>query len=85
MLVGKECKDALRRTQRLLRDEFTARARSLQQSTAAALLSAQRARELDPKAQAARRELVAREMVELGSLAQAVPAGAAPGPAPDPS
>src|SRR5690606_24165850 len=48
LLVDKECKDALRRTQRLLRDEFTARARSLHQSDTVALATATRARSLDP-------------------------------------
>jgi signal recognition particle receptor subunit beta len=70
LLVGKECKDALRRTQRMLRDEFATRARSLHQSTTAALARAERARELDPDARAARQLVAAREIDELGALAR---------------
>jgi hypothetical protein len=77
LLVGKECKDALRRTQRLLRDEFATRAGSLQRSTAAALAGVERARDLDPAARAARQQVAAREIEQLGSLAQP-PAAPAP-------
>jgi hypothetical protein len=75
-IVDKECKDALRRTQRLLRDEFGRRARSLHQTTTAALASAQRAMELDESAQADRRRVAEREIGELRALGS-VPAGAA--------
>jgi hypothetical protein len=75
-IVDKECKDALRRTQRLLRDEFGRRARSLHQTTTAALASAQRAMELDESAQADRRRVAEREIGELRALGSA-PAGAA--------
>jgi Dynamin family len=68
MLVGKECKDALRRTQRLLRDEFAGRARSLHQTTTQALASAERARALDPATRASRQEEAAREIAQLGAL-----------------
>jgi hypothetical protein len=68
LLVDKECKDALRRTQRLLRDEFTARARSMHQSDREALANAERARRLPPTARAARHEAAAREIDELGAL-----------------
>jgi signal recognition particle receptor subunit beta len=78
LIVGKECKDALRRTQRLLRDEFAVRARSMEQSTMAALAGAERARELDPAARAARARVAARELDELDALAQPpAPAGQA--------
>jgi hypothetical protein len=80
LLVDKECKDALRRTQRQLRDEFTARARSLHQSATDALATAQRARRLDPDQQAVRHAAAAREIDELGALAQAAPATRVPAP-----
>ncbi len=75
LVVGKECKDALRRTQRLLRDEFSARALSLHQSTTAALAQAERARELDATQAAERQRQVSQEIGELGRLGTA--AGAA--------
>ena len=67
-LVDKECRDALRHTQRLLRDEFTARARSLHQSDALALAEARRAMVLDAAAQEARHADAVREVDELGGL-----------------
>ncbi len=84
LLVDKECKDALRRTQRQLRDEFTARARSLHQSDARALAEARQAMQLGPEAGAAREAALAdaaREVDELGGLGQ-VAMGPAPPPRP---
>lgn len=69
LLVDKECKDALRRTQRLLRDEFTARARSMHQSDREAHAAAERARRLPPTAQAERQAAATREIDVLGPLA----------------
>ena len=66
--------DALRRTQRLLRDEFSARALSLHQSTTAALAQAERARDLNAAEAAERQRQVSQEIGELGRLG--APAGA---------
>jgi hypothetical protein len=65
-VVDKECRDALRRTQRRLRDEFTARAQSLHQSSAEALAQAQQALTLAPEMRDLRRKAVERELAELG-------------------
>ena len=67
-LVNTECKDALRRTQRLLRDEFTARAQSLHRSSSEALAQAERALELEPAERDQRRQQVDRQLAELGAL-----------------
>ena len=74
LVVGKECKDALRRTQRLLRDEFSARALSLHEATTAALAPAERARDLHAAEAAERQRQVSQEIGELGRLG--APAGA---------
>jgi hypothetical protein len=79
LLVDKECKAALRRTQRLLRDEFTARARSLHQSDALALAEARQAMALDPAARAERQADAVRDVDELSGLGVV-----AMGPAPPP-
>jgi hypothetical protein len=76
LVVGKECKDALRRTQRLLRDEFSARALSLHQSTTAALAQAERARDLNAAEAAERQRAVSQEIGELGRLGTATAPGA---------
>jgi hypothetical protein len=77
-VVDKECRDALRRTQRLLRDEFTARAQSLHQSSAEALARAERALTLAPGDRDQRRQLVERELADLGARdSRAVVAGSA--------
>ena len=52
--MNKDTRDGLRRTQRRLRDEFQARAVSIQTSTGAALEAARRASSLPPTARAAR-------------------------------
>jgi hypothetical protein len=75
--VDKECRDALRRTQRQLRDEFTARAQSLHQSSALALAQAEQALTLPPQARDQRRQVVERELADLGMVA--VPADAVGG------
>jgi hypothetical protein len=77
-VVDKECRDALRRTQRLLRDEFTARAQSLHQSSTEALARAERALSLAPPDRDQRRQLVERELADLGARgSRAVVAGSA--------
>jgi len=65
-LVDKECRDALRHTQRLLRDELTARAQSLHRSSTRALAHAEEALALDAERRDERRRLVERELSELG-------------------
>jgi hypothetical protein len=65
-LVDKECRDALRHTQRLLRDELTARAQSLHRSSTRALAQAEEALALDADGRDARRREVDRELSELG-------------------
>jgi hypothetical protein len=65
-IVDRECRVALRRTQRLLRDEFTARAESLHQSSSAAVSSAREAMALDEAARDARSRQVDQELAALG-------------------
>jgi Dynamin family len=77
LVVGKECKDALRRTQRLLRDEFSARALSLHQSTTAALAQAERARDLGARGAAERQAQASQEIGELNRLGSGAGAGGA--------
>ncbi len=74
LVVSKECKDALRHTQRLLRDQFTARAQLLHETTTTALASAQAARALDPGERASHQREAAREIGELGRLGSQPPA-----------
>ncbi len=69
-VVNKECRDALRRTQRLLRDEFTARARSLHRSSAEALAQAELAMRLDPEAKEVRRHQLEAELRRLEAVGQ---------------
>jgi hypothetical protein len=67
-VVDKECRDALRRTQRLLRDEFLAQAQVLQRSSQDAMAHAQRSAALDAGARAGRQAAVDRELHALGEL-----------------
>jgi Dynamin family len=67
-VVNKECRDALRRTQRLLRDEFGARARSLQRSSVDALAHAERAMQLPPEDREARRRQLEGELRQLDDV-----------------
>jgi hypothetical protein len=69
-LVDHECADALRRTQRALRDEFMSRARSLHQSSSDALAQAQQVLALDQAHRDRRRTEVQHELASLGSLSQ---------------
>jgi hypothetical protein len=66
--MNKDTRDGLRRTQRRLRDEFQARAGSIQTSTAAALEAARRASTLTPTAQAARAAELDEETSQLGRI-----------------
>jgi hypothetical protein len=66
--MNKDTRDGLRRTQRRLRDEFQARASSIQASTAAALEAAHRASRLAPSAQAERAGELDDDTRQLGSI-----------------
>jgi hypothetical protein len=66
--MNKQTRDSLRRTQRLLRDEFSSRAQSIQASAAGALLAARSASALDPPAQARRSSQLDDEAVRLGAI-----------------
>jgi Dynamin family len=67
-LVGKDSRDALRQTQRQLRDAFQSRAASIHRSTEVALDAAERASRLAPPDRAARAEQLAAESGELRAL-----------------
>jgi hypothetical protein len=67
-VVDKECRDALRRTQRLLRDEFLAQAQVLQRSSLDAMAHARQSLALDPRTRADRRAVVEHELQELAAL-----------------
>ena len=67
-VVDKECRDALRRTQRLLRDEFLTQAQVLQRSSMDAMAHAQQSAALTPEERAARLAAVDRELHTLGEL-----------------
>ncbi len=66
--MNKETRDALRRTQRLLRDEFQARARMAQASAAGALEAATRVRALAPEDRRRRTREVEVETGRLGEV-----------------
>ncbi len=66
--IGKDSRDALRRTQRQLRDEFQARAMAIHRSTAMALSAAQEARQLPAEDRQARAAELAAEAGELRRL-----------------
>lgn len=66
--MNKDTRDGLRRTQRRLRDEFQARAGSIQTSTGAALEAARRASTLAPTAQASRAAELDEETRQLGHI-----------------
>jgi hypothetical protein len=67
-IIGKDSRDALRRSQRQLRDEFHARAAAIHRSTAMALNAAQEARQLPEADRAARAAQLAAESGELRRL-----------------
>lgn len=66
--MSKSTRDSLRRTQRLLRDEFQARARMIQASADGALVAAQQARTLDPSGQTRRSVQLDQEAARLVAL-----------------
>jgi hypothetical protein len=67
-VIGKDCRDSLRRTRRELRDEFETRAAVLSMSAERALLGAQRARELSPEDAARRAEELAQRQREIDRI-----------------
>jgi len=66
-VLNKESRDALRRTGRQLRDEFTQRAATIHRSTVGALHAAEHASTLDPAARQARAADVERQAAELAT------------------
>jgi len=64
-VMNKETRDALRRTGRQLRDEFTLRASTIHRSTVGALQAAEHASTLDPVARQARAADVERQAAQL--------------------
>ncbi len=66
--MNKDTRDGLRRTQRRLRDEFQARAGSIQTSASAALVAARRAASLAPDVQMVRAAEVDQETTELAAI-----------------
>jgi signal recognition particle receptor subunit beta len=66
--LNKATRDSLRRTQRLLRDEFHARALMVQASTAGALQAARRASTLDPDDRRRRSAELDAETARLGAV-----------------
>jgi len=77
-VLSKDCRDALRRAQRQLRDDFTVRARAFDVSKDAVLATAQRAMRLTPEQRSERTAAVAAELHQI----EAMERDAAPGPGP---
>ncbi|XVU30490.1 dynamin family protein [Actinoplanes sp. CA-054009] len=67
--LGRDCREAVRRTQRLLRDEFTGRARSIERSATASRAAAHRASEMSDADKKARMEALAEQRRRLDGLA----------------
>ncbi|HEU5266296.1 MAG TPA: dynamin family protein [Jatrophihabitans sp.] len=67
-MVAKDSRDALRVTQRALRDDFQSRANTLLRSAEAALSAARSTAALDPDARAARADEVARDAAKVVDL-----------------
>jgi GTPase SAR1 family protein len=67
-VMNKESRDALRKTQRQLRDNFQQRAALMHRSTTSALDAATRAARLDPAARTARADELAAETEQLRSI-----------------
>ncbi|GAA3922356.1 dynamin family protein [Actinoplanes auranticolor] len=67
--VGRDSREAVRRTQRLLRDEFTARAAAVERSTAEAASAVREAAALPDDQRAARARQLAAQRAELDRLA----------------
>ena len=82
-IMNKESRDALRRTQRFLRDDFQLRATTLHQSSSSALQDAQRAMALSGAERMRRISHLAAQTEQLrqvdGTVAQLVAAGPASG------
>lgn len=69
-LATKECRDALRRTGRTLRDEFTARAAAVHRSSTTALTRAEAAGSLDPASRRRREAELAEDAARLRRLSR---------------
>ncbi|GAA3341378.1 dynamin family protein [Amorphoplanes nipponensis] len=67
--VGRDSREAVRRTQRLLRDEFTARAAAVERSTAAAASAVRETAALPDEQRRARARRLAAQRAELDRLA----------------
>ncbi|XVV17695.1 dynamin family protein [Actinoplanes sp. CA-131856] len=67
--LGRDCREAVRRTQRLLRDEFTGRARSIERSATASRAAAHRAADLSEADKQKRMEALAEQRRKLDGLA----------------
>ncbi|MFC6016074.1 dynamin family protein [Plantactinospora solaniradicis] len=76
-VLGKDCRDAIRRTQRFLRDEFTARAALAERSSAQALSAVRQNAALPDDERARRAERLEEQWRDLDRAAEriAVPAG----------
>jgi hypothetical protein len=69
--VGRDCREAVRRTQRFLRDEFAARAQAIERSAAATAAAVQEIAALPPEERRERAEALAEQRRRLERLAAA--------------
>ncbi|GAA2610536.1 dynamin family protein [Paractinoplanes durhamensis] len=67
--VGRDCREAVRRTQRFLRDEFSARAQAAERSAAAAAQAVREIAELPPEQRRERADALAEQKRRLDRLA----------------
>jgi hypothetical protein len=67
-MVSKDCRDALRITQRALRDDFQARATALLRSAESALIAARSTSALGPEERAARADEIAQDTAKVVDL-----------------
>ena len=67
--VGRDCREATRRTQRFLRDEFAARAQAIERSAAATAQAVRELAELPPEQRRERAEVLAEQRRRLDRLA----------------
>jgi hypothetical protein len=69
-VINKQARDSLRQTHRVLRDEFTARARSIQRSSEVALEVVHRAAAMEPAARQERADQLVAQDARLRALTQ---------------
>jgi hypothetical protein len=67
--VGRDCREAIRRTQRFLRDEFSTRAQAVERSAVAAAAAVQEIAELPPEQRRERAAALAEQQRRLDRLA----------------